>query len=283
MKCSLCLLSGLFLAAILVGRSFATAEPGVIERTIAKSFPVARGGVLHLETGGGSIRVQTSNDLVVTILAKERIHAGNEANADEILKGLALSFAQQGNDITARAKFEGARPMFHSESWPPVGVDFLVTLPASFAVDLDSGGGRTTVGDLEGSVRAHTGGGELNLGRIAGGIEAATGGGSVRIESAENTLQVSTGGGSIEAAISGGLKGDCELQTSGGSMRLTVNRTAAFNLDAVTSGSNVEIEGLSISVAKGGPSRGELAGSVNGGGPLLRLRSSGGSIEVLTR
>ena len=283
MKCLLCFLLGFILVAVLLGHSFATAEPAVIERAITKTFSVAPGGVFHLETGGGTIDVQPSADTVVSIRAKEKIHADNEADADEILKRLTLNFAQQGNDTVARAKYEGTRPMFHSGSWPPVQVDFVVSVPASFSVELDSGGGRVTVGDLAGPVRARTGGGELNLGRISGEVEASTGGGSVRIESVANTLRASTGGGSIRAVISGALRGDSEVQTSGGSINLTVDRTAAFTLDAVASGSNVDINGLPITVAAGGPGRGQLAGRVNGGGPLLKLRSSNGSIELLTR
>jgi hypothetical protein len=268
----------------LLGHSCATVEPAVIERAVTKTFSVAPDGVFHLATGGGKIDVQSSStDKVVTIRAKEKIRADSEADADEILKGLTLSFARQGNDVTVRAKYEGARPMFHSGSWPPVQVDFVVSVPASFSVELDSGGGRITVGDLAGSVRAHTGGGELNLGRIVGGAEATTGGGSVGIESVENTLHASTGGGSIRAVISGTLKGDSEVQTSGGSIHLTVDRTAAFTLDAVASDSNVDVDGLPVVVAAGVPGRGQLAGNVNGGGPLLKLRSSNGSIEVLTR
>jgi hypothetical protein len=283
MKYLVCAFEGLLLVACLSGCSFARAEPAVIERIVTRAFPVAAGGILHLKTNGGTVQVQSSTDQVVTILAKEKIHADSEAEADERLEGFTLSLVQQGNDITALAKYGGPQPRPHSGSWPPVQADFFITVPANFAVDLDSSGGRVTVGDLAGFVHSHTGGGELNLGRIGGGIEASTGGGSVWIESVENTLQASTGGGSIRAVISGPIKGDCEVQTSGGSMHFTVDRTAGFVLDAVTSTSNVEIDELPITVAKGGPGRSQLAGSVNGGGPLLRLRSDSGSIEILAR
>ncbi len=283
MKCLPCSLAGLALIACLLGHAFASAEPAVIERVSTRSFSVPAGGILHVETNGGVIQVRLSAGRVVTISAKRKICADSEAQADELLKAFTLSCTQQGNEITARAKYDGLRPMFHAGSWPPVQADFFITVPANFAVDLDSSGGRVTVGDLPGFVHAHTGGGELNLGRIGGGIEAATGGGSVWIESAENTLQASTGGGSIRAAISGAIKGDCEVRTSGGSMHLTVDRMAGFMLDAITSTSHVEIDGLPITVAKGGPGRSQLTGSVNGGGPLFRLRSDSGSIEILAR
>ena len=50
---------------------------------------------------------------------------------------------------------------------------------------------------------------------------------------------------------------------------------------ASTSGGSVDAEGLTLTLEKGGRSR--LAGNVNGGGPLLKLRTSGGNIEVRTR
>ena len=57
---------------------------------------------------------------------------------------------------------------------------------------------------------------------------------------------------------------------------------AGFELDASTSGGDVRAEGLTITIAKGGVGKSRLAGSVNGGGPILKLRSSGGDISVRT-
>jgi DUF4097 and DUF4098 domain-containing protein YvlB len=132
-------------------------------------------------------------------------------------------------------------------------------------------------------VKLHTSGGDIVVGRAVGVTELQTSGGNIKIESVENTLQASTSGGNVRAGIAGALKGDCDLHTSGGRVVATVDKGVGFRLDASTSGGDVEADGLTITIEKGGRGKSRLAGSVNGGGPLLKLRSSGGDIEVKTR
>ncbi len=81
------------------------------------------------------------------------------------------------------------------------------------------------------------------------------------------TLQVETSGGSITV---GDLNGQANLRTSGGS--ITAGRMGGA-VTARTSGGNITLE-------KASRGRGRLAGAVNGGGPLLKLRASGGSISI---
>jgi hypothetical protein len=79
------------------------------------------------------------------------------------------------------------------------------------------------------------------------------------------------------------IKGDCALETSGGSVDLTVDRAAAFTLDADAGPSLVSWDGLALGGAPPDEGRGRLAGPVQGGGPLVRLRSGSGRIEILAR
>ena len=81
----------------------------------------------------------------------------------------------------------------------------------------------------------------------------------------------------------GPLKGDCRLGTSGGKVTAVVEKSVAFDLDASTSGGDVSATGMTITIDKGGVGRSRLAGKVNGGGPLLKLRTSGGNIRIEPR
>jgi len=309
--------SRFLVAAGLLAATAITAQAR-IERTVEKTFTVQAGGKLRLETQGGEIRVLPGADGVVKITAREKIRANSEAEADELLKKLDLAFEQTGNDVSAISKYEQRLPGFHWGSWPPVQVDFIVTAPASFATDLHTSGGGITVGDLNAPVKARTSGGSVKLGKISADVDAhtsggnvtldgakgevklgtsggnitvgrvdgpaslSTSGGSIKIDSVVGALKAHTSGGNIRAGVTGPLKDDCVLDTSGGSVRVTVDRAAAFRLDASTSGGSVDATGLTITLEKSSRDRSRLAGSVNGGGPLLKLRSSGGSIEVKT-
>ena len=307
----------LLLTAAFVAASAAVVHAR-IDRVVEKSFNVAGAGVLHVETQGGEIRVTPSSDSAVHITAKQKINAATDAEADELLKKLELTFQQSGNDVRVTSKYERQPAGFRHGSWPPVQVDVIVAVPASFATDLHTSGGAIAVGDLNGKAELHTSGGSIKLGKLGGAVEARTSGGNItleqaagpvelktsggniavgrvageanldtsggdiKIDSVAGVLRAHTSGGSIRAAIVGALKEECSLSTSGGSVRVTVDKAAAFRLDASTSGGGVDAEGLTLTLEKGSRDRSRLLGAVNGGGPLLKLRSSGGGISVKT-
>ena len=288
-----------------------------IERVIEKTFSVSSPGLLRVESHGGAIRVTPGTDATVRVTAKQRINASTDAEADELLKKLELTMEQSGSDVRVVARYEQRKErLFNFGSWPPVQVDFVITVPVGFATDINTSGGGITVGDLNGkailrtsggaiklakmggAVNAHTSGGSIELdeargavelktsggnisvGRVAGPADLATSGGSIKVESVAGRLRAHTSGGSVRANIAGPLTDECSLSTSGGSVRVTVDKAAAFQLDASTSGGVVEAEGLTITLEKSNRDRSRLAGAVNGGGPLLKLRSSGGGISV---
>jgi len=290
-----------------------------IERVVEKSFSVQPGGLLTVETQGGTVRVETSDDSTVKVTAKQIIKAATDKEADEILSKLSLDIAQHGEGVSAISKYDKKPAGFRWGSWPPVQVNFVVAVPRRYNVKLKTSGGDIRVGDLDGRAYARTSGGNIELGKVTGDVDAGTSGGDVRlveglatvklntsggnvsvdraigetdldtsggditIGTVENTLHASTSGGNVTAGIAGALKGDCSLNTSGGNVRAKVSADAAFNLDASTSGGDVKADGLTITIEKGGVGRSKLAGKVNGGGPLLKMRSSGGDIVVETR
>ncbi|MBL9187607.1 MAG: DUF4097 family beta strand repeat protein [Opitutaceae bacterium] len=303
---------------ILTGGLFAaSALPALaaIERVVEKTFAVGGAGTLRVETQGGAIRVQPGASAAVRVVARQKIRASTEAEADELLQKLELTLEQSGNDVSAVARYE-KRSSWSFGAWPPVTVEFEVTVPAEFATRLRTSGGGIVVGSLSGACEArtsggaiklgdiggaviaqtsgggitlasgggtaklHTSGGSITVGRVAGAADLATSGGGITIEAVGGKLRAHTSGGSIRAGITGALAEDCSLSTSGGSVRVNVSPTAAFHLDAATSGGGVDAEGLTITLEKSGRDRSRLAGAVNGGGPVLKLRSSGGGIAV---
>lgn len=291
-----------------------------IERIVEKTFTVTNPGTLRIDTSGGSIKVEAGSDATVKVTARQRIKTDSDTEADELLQKLQLTMEQSGGNVTAIAKYEKQPLGFRFRNWPPVSVDFIVTVPAAMASELRTSGGSITVGDLRGRIEARTSGGSITVGKagssvladtsggsitvgsaqgdvdldtsggnikvgpVAGKADLETSGGGITIESVTSSMRASTSGGSIRASIVGALQEDCSLDTSGGSIRVTVDKAAAFNLDASTSGGSVHADGLTI-VLKGEkkPGRSRLAGAVNGGGPTLKLHSSGGGIDITAR
>ena len=307
-------------SVFVVAGLFAATSPAQakIERVVEKSFTVSAAGALRLETYGGAISVMPGAEGVVKITAREKINADSEPEADELLKWLELTFDQAGNDVHAVAKYDRSGVGFHFGS-TPVSVEFVATVPASYATDLHTSGGSVTVGDLQGAAKIRTSGGQISLGKLGGKVDAktsggnislteardevkldtsggaitvgrvagpadlSTSGGSIRIDAVEQRINADTSGGNVRAGIVGPLKGDCILRTSGGGVHVTVDKAAAYHLDASTSGGSVDAKGITLTLDSTHHERSKLAGDVNGGGPLLKLRSSGGNIVVEPR
>jgi hypothetical protein len=298
------------------------AAPAVLQakiiRTVEKTFTVQPGGNFKASTQGGDIVIQTGNTNEIRITAKETIHASSEKEADELLEKLSLSFEQHGNDVTAEAKYESRPRGLHFGNWPPVQVGFTVTVPKNFNVDLNTSGGDITVASLTGNARARTSGGNLRFDRIDGEIdgqtsggditlregtaraklgtsggnieidraggptEVSTSGGDITINAVTQLISATTSGGNVKAVITEPLKQDTLLSTSGGDVRVTVLKSASFQLEASTSGGEVDASGLTLTIDHGGVGKSRLAGAVNGGGPRLKLHSSGGDIVIRT-
>jgi hypothetical protein len=300
------------LASAVVSTAFAK-----IERVVNRKFDVQPGGSLSIDSYTGSIKVQPGDAATVTVEVKQSIVADSDKEADELLQSLTLDFQHNGSAVAVKARYDGPRAggWFFSGG-PAVRVDYVVSVPSRFDVDLKTRGGSLTVGDLTGKIvadtaggslsfgdingelsgrtaggsislesctgktRLATSGGSLKLGKIGGTADVSTSGGSISVEEASGALQAHTSGGSINVRLTGPIESDCDISTSGGSISVAVDPQSAFKLDASTSGGSVkaELPGLQ----NGSTARTHVTGQVGGGGPLLKVHTSGGSVRVST-
>jgi hypothetical protein len=149
---------------------------------------------------------------------------------------------------------------------------------ATAPVTAHTSGGSITIGDTRGPVDARTSGGSIHLARIAGDVIAKTSGGGIRIDDVAGSVDAQTSGGSIQARISGQPASDSRLSTSGGRVTVELNPRVAVDVDAKASGGGVRAD-IPVTV-QGRIGKNEVRGQINGGGPKLTLRTSGGGITI---
>lgn len=142
-----------------------------------------------------------------------------------------------------------------------------------------SGGGIDAAGG-SGSLHANTSGGPISVKNFKGPAHVETSGGGISLSGVAGDLSGSTSGGPIEADLAA-LSGPVRLETSGGGITVRIPANASFDLDAETSGGGVSSD-LPVTVS-GKAERSQLKGTVNGGGTLVHLRTSGGGIRVERR
>ncbi len=155
-------------------------------------------------------------------------------------------------------------------------ITFLAVHGAAIA---DTSGGSITAESCVGKLSADTSGGSIRVSRHRGNVEADTSGGSITLEAIEGNVSGDTSGGSIRATLAIAPTANCRLSTSGGGITVTLPAGAAVALDAATSGGHVESD-FDVSGVDLRKKRRDARGEINGGGPLLHLRTSGGSIHV---
>ena len=148
---------------------------------------------------------------------------------------------------------------------------------SSGTASVSTSGGSIRIGEVDGEVRATTSGGSIHISRAQGSVQAKTSGGSIKVDEVLGPIEAQTSGGSIRAQLSQQPHGPCRLKTSGGNVEITLAADIGLQVDARTSGGRVSTD---FPVSQGTLDKNSLKAPINGGGPLLTLRTSGGSIRL---
>ncbi|MCW9708419.1 DUF4097 family beta strand repeat-containing protein [Fodinibius salsisoli] len=303
----------LVITAILIVPSKATANGH--ERTIqdspyrVESFTLSGKGTLDVQTSGGHITVTGSSSNTVEVEMYVRKNGKVLTPADTDLSDWHIDISQSGQSIRAIAKREGnGWNWFGSKDKP--SISFVIYTPKSIDTDLNTSGGHIEVRGLSGNQLIKTSGGHLELGTLTGTVNARTSGGHITVSDVQANLNARTSGGHIDAENSEGnltfktsgghislenVAGTVEAKTSGGSIEADLITIGEF-VDLKTSGGNINITvptniGLNLDLKgsfvssnlqnfSGKAERNEIEGQINGGGPSVSARTSGGTVSL---
>jgi hypothetical protein len=153
-----------------------------------------------------------------------------------------------------------------------------------------AGGGNLDLGDIGGSVRVDAGAGSVHLASAKGPVQVSTGGGSVELFKVARSAQVETGAGAITVEFVGspGAFADSSLHTAAGDVRVFLPGNLPVTVHAsseMAPGYGIRSGFNDIHVTKQGGGWGPQSmwaeGVLNGGGPLLRIRTNLGHIDLL--
>lgn len=145
-------------------------------------------------------------------------------------------------------------------------------------VNASTSGGSIDITDVRGNLRATTSGGGIDIETVSGELYASTSGGGVDIGGAGGRVEAHSSGGPVTVRFAPGNNRGGELSTSGGGVRTEVDPAVALTIDASSSGGSVNAD-LPVTV-QGRIDKNSLRGDLNGGGAVLRLRSSGGGVRI---
>ena len=154
-----------------------------------------------------------------------------------------------------------------------------VFVPREMNLDLTTTNGRVEVEEVSGEVVAHSTNGRIVLRDVEGSVRARTTNGGVKVEGLVGTFDVSTTNGSIEVGWSRSGAGDCRAHTTNGRIRIELPKDFSAVLDASTTNGKVRTE-VPLTI-EGTISKRKVRGTLGEGGPLLKLRTSNGNIDIV--
>lgn len=260
----------------LLGAEISTTEGGVEVRGIDGSVQVdsAAGeltadrikGKCSLVTGGGAIKVgQVDGPLQC------RTGAGNitlrSASGE-------TSLATQGGDISA--------DLIGGPLNAQTGGGGIRIGTVAGAVTASTGGGEIVVQKANGIVTAHNMAGPVQVG-AAGGVHCESGTGGIRLSNIAGSMRVSTSMGNIFANLLGSKLADSTLATGNGDITVLIPSNLRVTVRAENDMADTMRRIVSDFPAIAVRMRGThlvAEGPVNGGGPLLQISGTGGTIYL---
>jgi DUF4097 and DUF4098 domain-containing protein YvlB len=272
-------------AATLAIPALALASDGTFDKTLNVSGAVQ----LEVSTGSGYVHVTPGSDNQVHIIGHVRANPGwMGGNSDDQVKQVVDNppIQQSGNSIRVG--------QMHESLFNHVSIDYDITAPKSTHLKAESGSGDIRAASMGGGTRLETGSGTINgddLGgesylqtgsgdiRVnfsnGGNVTAGTGSGSIRLTGVKGSLKAETGSGDV--SIAGQPTDNWKVEAGSGSIDLNLGG-AKFTLDAETGSGSIHTD-QPISM-QGSLERHHITGSVNGGGPTVKVETGSGSIRI---
>lgn len=259
------------LALFAAGASTIYAEQDVITR----SLPVKPGGTLVMKVDRGTVHVASSDSDKVDVKVVRELKRASAGKAKEIFEQHKIEITGSDNQVTIEAENPQRKlTTGFSNPFNNLQVDYTISVPSRFNLDIRTAGGSIDVADLEGKVAVRTSGGDVKLGAIKGPVQAHTSGGSILLHKGEGEASLHTSGGDVHVVS---LSGDLVARTSGGS--ITVDAIKG-SVKADTSGGDVRIKDASGTI-NARTSGGSVTAQLNGQPKEpCSLRTSGGNVEV---
>jgi DUF4097 and DUF4098 domain-containing protein YvlB len=207
---------------------------------------------VNVQTGGGNIKIAS---------AKGEIKAGSGGGSVVVLSGLQGAVLETGAGSIRVDKCSGT-------------------------VKATTGGGSVELGDIGGPAEIETGAGSIRLTSAKGRVQAQTGGGSIQLDGATSVKAETSAGGIIVKLLSGAdRRSNSTLETSAGDITVYLANDVAISIRAqieIASGHTIHSDFSDIHVSseggQWGPKTVTAEGQLNGGGPVLKVRTNSGNV-----
>jgi hypothetical protein len=292
------------LCALILAAAYAS--PTLAEE-YAKTYPVSGQAIVRVRVDDSSVQVMTSDTPEVSF------HVTTEGfSAIDIGRKLHIDSRQDGNQIELTVHLSAGVTLGFSNR----RITTVVRMPKNADLQLETSDGRVELSDLTGNITVHTSDGAVKASRLSGTIDLRSNDGEIVVDTLAGTFKLHSGDGKINATS---LDGKCDVSTSDGSIHVagrfdaldiksgdgavtaraqegskmsaawniatkdgdvdvTIPKSLQANLDASTSDGHISL-GIPVLI-QGDLGKKTVRGTINGGGAVLYIHTSDGTIHI---
>lgn len=247
-------------------------SPSITEE-LNQSFDVETPARLVVEQSNGVIRIVGGAEGTVEVRATKR---ASGPRATELLQSIQVETRQEGNTVRVSTRQAPGFTGIGNRS-----VDYEIRVPGQTEVEVSSANGEVSIEGVAGRISAVTHNGRIGVSGAQGQLEVRTSNGAIDIRDARvSQLTARTDNGAIDFAGSLGDGGDSQVETSNGRIRVVLSPEDRLRIDASSGNGSID---SSLSLENESKTRRSLSGLLNGGGPVLTLKTNNGSITLEAR
>jgi hypothetical protein len=233
-----------------------------------KTFSVGAAPQLRIETSDANVTLRASN--VKTIEARVYTSGWRIGPLD-----VRVTDHQTGDLVEIEVKV----PQIHfnlGNRW----VKIEVQVPSATKADVHTGDGNIRADDLRGPTRLVTHDGNIDGEGFDGALDASSGDGNIRVRGKFSGLNLHSGDGNIDAQVAPGshMASGWTIHSGDGGVTLRLPDGFAANLDAHTGDGHITVD-LPV-LTERGIHEDAVTGRLNGGGPVLTVRTGDGSVHL---
>jgi DUF4097 and DUF4098 domain-containing protein YvlB len=253
------------LVTILFTFAAASASAAELHETIDRTFDVRPGAHLALDNVNGRVTVTSWNQPRIRVHADKSASGWDSAEVKQALREVRVEIDARPDGVTVKTVEPDKNFGFFDFLFGHHvnrNVTYEITVPRNADLNVDTVNGSVHVNDVTGIIKLETTNGKIEVARCGGSVDASTTNGGIHAE----LLSVTRGK-------------SMTFETTNGHITIVVPPNLATEVDASTTNGRINTD---LPVSARTFDHNTLRGTINGGGGMLRLRTTNGGIDIKT-
>ena len=290
----------LLVAALLIAANAYAGDPDLIDikDTVKRSYKVRPGGTLELDIDRGRVEVLPGPGREVLIEVERKVTTDDRSKAEDIFERHDLEIEERDGGIYVGSRFDNEDTFWNRirSSTDRLVVRVRARVPEDYNIEFKAGAGTIELGSFSGDISGVTGAGNIEIGEVSGSVNVVSGSGNIVIEGVGEELEVHTGAGNVDVRA---VRGEATVKAGAGNIEVFITEQPDGDSDFSTGAGNVMVYlagsvGVDVDAecavgsartdyplkVEGKWTRKSFSGSVNGGGPDLRLYAAVGNVTL---